>query len=138
MTDISLENKEARQFHNKDFSYGMEELYSEIFANIVAPGIDPSIEDIVNLANGEEDEDSIHNETGAEDVYSQYVTYSSRIEELETQDNSFYSDFLGDINITSELSDHTANDTQIHERAQVPSQNTKTQHNHQNSQNQIL
>ncbi|KAL6582047.1 hypothetical protein OROMI_006061 [Orobanche minor] len=112
------ENKETRRFCNKDFSYGMKELYSEIFEgkcatdeNIVAPGMDPSTEDIVNLENGEEDEDSIHNET-----------------ELETQENSFYSDFLRDINITSELPDHTANDTKSHERAQSPSQNTKTQH----------
>ncbi|KAL6527958.1 hypothetical protein OROHE_014908 [Orobanche hederae] len=71
------ENKEARRFRNKNFIYGMKEQYSDIFEgkratdeNIVAPGMDPSTEDIVNLENGEEDEDSIHNETGAKDVYS--------------------------------------------------------------------
>ncbi|XP_074313642.1 uncharacterized protein LOC141648830 [Silene latifolia] len=93
---------DAKKFKNKPLNPTFEDLYFQIFESkrateegVVAPSMDPSS---VNVVNVEGDLEGDLNEGNDEDdTYYEYSQHSSVLGNLESQEQSFYSNFLKEV-----------------------------------------
>ncbi|KAL6583736.1 hypothetical protein OROMI_003025 [Orobanche minor] len=103
------EDAECKKFRNKGVSSELEEIWNKLFEDTVATGVNcvtpsmnpPSVNEIqdVNVENvymHVSDNDNTDLEVGDDDL-SQYTPYSSRLEDLEGQENSFFGSFVEEL-----------------------------------------
>ncbi|XP_074302553.1 uncharacterized protein LOC141634198 isoform X2 [Silene latifolia] len=89
---------DAKKFKNKPLYPTTEDLYFQIFEGkrateegVVAPSMDPSSVNVVNI------EGDLTEGDGEDDAYFEYTQHSSVLGSLESQEQSFYNNFLKEV-----------------------------------------
>ncbi|GER26989.1 RING/U-box superfamily protein [Striga asiatica] len=101
------EKPEAKKFRNKAIHPFIEEQWDRLFRDTVATGsacVAPSAtheslnnNEPVNIDDDEDNEGDV-NLVDGNDTYLTYSHYSSRLEDLEQEENGFWNDFVATVN----------------------------------------